>query len=63
MQVIARDARLLRGDNGANQYYTTSSITLGGGVVIDPAATYRVTVNSFLADGGVAGGTPAFPEG
>lgn len=27
------------------------SITLGG-VVVDPAATYRVTVNTFLADGG-----------
>ncbi len=28
-----------------------ASITLGG-VVVDPAAGYRVTVNSFLADGG-----------
>jgi 5'-nucleotidase len=23
-----------------------------GGVAVDPAATYRITVNSFLADGG-----------
>jgi FtsP/CotA-like multicopper oxidase with cupredoxin domain len=41
MQVIARDARLLRGDaetgfpNGRNQYYTTNSITLGGGEAAD----------------------------
>jgi len=28
-----------------------ASITLNG-VVVDPAASYRVTVNSFLADGG-----------
>ncbi len=28
-----------------------ASVTIGGAVV-DPAATYRITVNSFLADGG-----------
>lgn len=41
MQVVGRDARLLRGDNGVNQYYTTHSITLGGGesadVILDTA--------------------------
>ena len=28
-----------------------SGLTIGG-VAVDPAATYRITVNSFLADGG-----------
>jgi FtsP/CotA-like multicopper oxidase with cupredoxin domain len=39
MQVIARDARLLRDDDGAPMYYFTNSLTLGGGqsydVIID----------------------------
>ena len=39
MQVIARDARLLRDDDGNNMYYSTNSLTLGGGqsadVIID----------------------------
>lgn len=53
MLVIGRDARLLRGDpepgypNGRNQYYQTSSITLGGGesadVILD---TTGLTSNS-----------------
>ena len=37
-----------------------STIAIGG-VTIDPAATYRVTVNSFLADGG--SGFTVFKEG
>jgi FtsP/CotA-like multicopper oxidase with cupredoxin domain len=35
MQVVARDARLLRGTDGTNQYYTTNSVTLGGGESAD----------------------------
>ena len=41
MQVIARDARLLRGGDGSFQYYGTNSVTLGGGesadVILDTA--------------------------
>ena len=35
MLVVGRDARLLRGDDGLPQYYTTNSITLGGGETAD----------------------------
>jgi len=35
MQVIARGARLLRSASGANLYYQTNSVTLGGGEAID----------------------------
>jgi FtsP/CotA-like multicopper oxidase with cupredoxin domain len=35
MQVIAMDARLLRDDDGNNMYYTTNSVTLGGGQSVD----------------------------
>jgi len=42
MQVVARDARLLRDGDGVNMYYTTNSLTLGGGqsadVIIDTTA-------------------------
>jgi FtsP/CotA-like multicopper oxidase with cupredoxin domain len=41
MQVVARDARLLRGDDGSLQLYRTNSVTLGGGesadVILDTA--------------------------
>jgi len=49
MQVVAHDARLLRDGAGSNMYYTTNSVTLGGGqsadVIIDttglaPGSTY-----------------------
>jgi FtsP/CotA-like multicopper oxidase with cupredoxin domain len=35
MKVVGRDAKLLRGPNGNNLYYETSSITLGGGQSAD----------------------------
>ncbi|NLH50625.1 MAG: multicopper oxidase domain-containing protein [Myxococcales bacterium] len=35
MQVIGRGAKLLRSSGGANLYYTTNSITIGGGEAID----------------------------
>jgi FtsP/CotA-like multicopper oxidase with cupredoxin domain len=42
MHVIALDARLLRDMKGNNLYYTTNSITIGGGqsldVILDPSA-------------------------
>lgn len=48
MEVVGLDARLLRDGDGANMYYKTNSLTLGGGqsadVIIDttdvPAGTY-----------------------
>ena len=51
--------RILQVSNGFNYAYTAAnacnarvtSMTLNG-LAIDPAASYRVTVNSFLADGG-----------
>ncbi|MBZ4420660.1 multicopper oxidase domain-containing protein [Myxococcus sp. RHSTA-1-4] len=42
MQVVGRDARLLRGTTGENLYQTTTTLTLGGGesadVILDTAA-------------------------
>jgi FtsP/CotA-like multicopper oxidase with cupredoxin domain len=35
MQVIAKDARLLRDGAGNNMYYMTNSVTLGGGQSVD----------------------------
>jgi hypothetical protein len=35
MKVIAKDARLLRGPDGKNLYYRTTSVTLGGGETAD----------------------------
>jgi FtsP/CotA-like multicopper oxidase with cupredoxin domain len=35
MTVVGRDARLLRGPGGENLYYTTDSVTLGGGETND----------------------------
>jgi hypothetical protein len=48
MQVVGKDAALLRGTTGDNLYYTTNSVTLGGGesadILLDttgvPAGTY-----------------------
>jgi FtsP/CotA-like multicopper oxidase with cupredoxin domain len=43
MTVVAKDARLLRGPDGKNLFYKTTSITLGGGettdVVLDTSNT------------------------
>ena len=35
MQVVARDAKLLRGPTGKNLYYNTNSVTVGGGESVD----------------------------
>lgn len=35
MQVVGHNARLLRGPTGKNLYYTTNSVTLGGGESVD----------------------------
>jgi FtsP/CotA-like multicopper oxidase with cupredoxin domain len=54
MQVVGQGARLLRGPDGKNLYYTTNSITLGGGesndVIIDtsdvaPGTYFLYTTN------------------
>jgi FtsP/CotA-like multicopper oxidase with cupredoxin domain len=54
MQVVGQGARLLRGPDGTNLYYTTNSLTLGGGesndVIIDttdvnPGTYYLYTTN------------------
>ncbi len=68
MQVIARDARLLRGGDGSFQYYKTNSVTLGGGesadVILDtaavPAGTYFLYTSNLhrLANGAENFGGP-----
>jgi FtsP/CotA-like multicopper oxidase with cupredoxin domain len=35
MQVVGTGAHILRGPDGANLYYTTDSVTLGGGEAVD----------------------------
>jgi FtsP/CotA-like multicopper oxidase with cupredoxin domain len=35
MQVVGKDAKLLRGPTGNNLYYTTNSVTVGGGESVD----------------------------
>ena len=35
MQVVGIDARLLRDEAGANLYYKTNSVTIGGGQTVD----------------------------
>lgn len=35
MRVVGIDARILRADDGTNLYYTTNSITIGGGQTVD----------------------------
>jgi FtsP/CotA-like multicopper oxidase with cupredoxin domain len=35
MQVVGKDARLLRGPDGKDLYYTTNSVNLGGGQAVD----------------------------
>ncbi len=47
MKVVALDARLLRDDDGANMYYDTNSITIGGGQSAD-----AIIDTSELPDGG-----------
>lgn len=48
MQVIALDARLLRDDAGNNLYYTTNSLTLGGGQSVDVIITAPAAGTYFL---------------
>jgi FtsP/CotA-like multicopper oxidase with cupredoxin domain len=35
MKVVGKDAKLLRSSTGQNMYYTTNSVTLGGGEAVD----------------------------
>ena len=52
MKVVGYNAKLLRDQSGNNLYYTTNSITLGGGesldVILDTCAA-RATVTSCTA--------------
>jgi len=48
MEVIALDARLLRDDDGNNMYYTTNSITLGGGQSADVIITAPTTPGTYF---------------
>jgi len=48
MQVIALDARLLRDGAGNNMYYTTNSLTLGGGQSADVIITAPATVGTYF---------------
>jgi len=48
MQVIALDARLLRDDDGKNMYYTTNSVTVGGGSSVDVIITAPATPGTYF---------------
>ena len=48
MQVVGRDARLLRDDAGNNMYYETNSLTLGGGQSVDVIITAATPGTYFL---------------
>ena len=48
MQVVGRDARLLRDDAGNNMYYETNSLTLGGGQSVDVIVTAPAAGTYFL---------------
>jgi FtsP/CotA-like multicopper oxidase with cupredoxin domain len=48
MKVVALDARLLRDDDGNNMYYTTNSVTLGGGQSADVIITAPGTPGTYF---------------
>jgi FtsP/CotA-like multicopper oxidase with cupredoxin domain len=48
MEVVALDARLLRDDAGNNMYYTTNSLTLGGGQSADVIVTAPATAGTYF---------------
>lgn len=48
MQVVGRDARLLRDDAGNNMYYDTNSLTLGGGQSVDVIITAPSTPGTYF---------------
>jgi len=48
MQVVALDARLLRDGDGNNMYYTTNSVTLGGGQSADVIITAPGTPGTYF---------------
>jgi alkaline phosphatase len=54
MQVVGKDARLLRSTSGENLYYKTNSVTLGGGmaadVILDTAGVAPGTYFLYSAD-------------
>jgi hypothetical protein len=49
MQVVGTGAHILRGPEGADLYYTTNSVTLGGGEAVDVLIdTARVPAGKYL---------------
>jgi len=48
MEVVGLDARLLRDDDGNNMYYTTNSLTLGGGQSADVIITAPATAGTYF---------------
>jgi FtsP/CotA-like multicopper oxidase with cupredoxin domain len=48
MEVVALDARLLRDGDGNNMYYTTNSVTLGGGQSADVIVTAPATAGTYF---------------
>jgi FtsP/CotA-like multicopper oxidase with cupredoxin domain len=52
MQVVGKDAKLLRGPDGKDLYYTTNSVTMGGGesydVILEVPATATTGDTYFL---------------
>ena len=48
MEVVGLDARLLRDDDGNNMYYTTNSLTLGGGQSADVIITAPATTGIYF---------------
>ena len=61
MKVVGHDARLLRSETGENLYYTTNSVTIGGGeardVILDTAGiapgtyTLYTSILNYLSNG------------
>jgi len=54
MQVVGKDAKLLRGPDGKDLYYTTNSVTMGGGesydVILDTTGVAAGTYFLYAAD-------------
>jgi 5'-nucleotidase len=59
-QSVAADLAAVAGAGCAGAPNPVSAVTIGG-TAVDPAASYRITVNSFLADGG--DGFPVLRQG
>lgn len=45
MQIVGKDAKILRGPTGLNLYYSTNSVTLGGGESVDAIIEVPITAD------------------